>query len=498
MVEQPHSRNGTSAATPAGGSGADAPVDLSRVSAAIRRDARLVLAIVAVVTGVVLFVSILSPVRYRANARIADEPLAAGTVDAADTDRRLATSRELATTPAVLATAARQLRGETAENLAGKVSATVDPTTSILDIAATDANPKRAADAANAVARSFLAERERQERQVLSLAQERLTRELEDQRTRGASPATIDALRSRLGDIAATGVMVGSGLRLVQEATPPSASYAPKPLRSAFVALLAALLVAVLVAVARDRLRQRGPDPEALSRAAELPLIAALPATDRRGRRHDSGAVDGEVIEEAALQAAVRLALPPRGQRVVLVQGTGRDDGSARVAAALARSLSWAGHPTALVVVEAPGPTRAVVPSPGPDVPVVRGADVDEQLHALKQSDYRYVVVPTPRGVAGPQLRELAAHATGTILVARLGSTSIDDVAAARRLMHALGLHGIGLVVTCAAEDATAVTRTGFAAPLRPRSRTRAAHNGAREDVAPRASDEPVPSHDES
>ena len=85
---------------------------------------RLVAGIVVVATGVVLLVSLLSPVQYRASARIADEPLAAGTADSADTDRRLATSRELATTPGVLAAAAQQLRGETAEALAGKVSAT--------------------------------------------------------------------------------------------------------------------------------------------------------------------------------------------------------------------------------------------------------------------------------------------------------------------------------------------------------------------------------------
>jgi capsular polysaccharide biosynthesis protein len=493
MVEHPTSRNGTSAPTTAGGSAADAPVDLSRVTGAIRRDYRLVAAIVVIVTGVVVLVSVLSPVRYRADARIADEPLASGTADPSAVDRRLATSRELAATPPVLAAAARQVRGETAETLRDKVSATVDPATSILDIAATDSDPRHAADVANAVAQTFLAERERQERLVLSQAQERLTKELEDQRRRGAKRATIDALRSRLGDIAATGVMVGSGLRLVQEATAPSAPYAPRPLRSALVALLASLLVAVLVAVARDRLRRRGPDAQTLSRAVELPLIAALPATDvRRRRRRDPGVVDGEVIEEAALQAAVRAALPPRGQRVVLVHGTRPDDGPARVAAALARSLSWAGHATALVVVESPGRRPATVHSPGPDVPVVRCVHVDEQLQELKEADYRYMVVATPPGAPGAQLRELAAHTSATILVARLGATSVEDAVAARRLMRALGLDGLGLVVTCAIEDGPAITRAGFAAPLQPRPRARgSAHNGAH--AGEMRDDAPVP-----
>jgi hypothetical protein len=122
---------------------------------------------------------------------------------------------------------------------------------------------------------------------------------------------------------------------------------------------------------------------------------------------------------------------------------------------------------------------------------------VDERLQALRQADFRYVIVATPRGATGPQLRELAGHASGTILVARLGTTTIDEAVAARRLMRALGLHGLGLVVTCTIEDATGVTRTGFAAPLRPRSRNRAAHNGASTgDAVPAEAPAPLPHND--
>jgi capsular polysaccharide biosynthesis protein len=468
------------------------------VTRAIRRDLWLVAAIVIVVTGAVLAVSLASPVRYRANARIADEPLEAGSTDAADTDRRLATSRELATTPAVLSAAARELRSETVGTLERNVSATVDPATSILDIAAVDANARHAADVANAVAQAFLVERERQERQGLTQAQARLEAELADQRRRGASRATIEALRSRLADIAASEVMAGSGLRLVEDATPSSTPYSPRPVRSALVALLASLLIAALVAVARDRLRRRAPDAEALSRAAELPLIAALPTVaPRRGRRHGAGVVDGEVIEEAALQAAVRFALPARGQRVVLVQGTVPDDGAARVAATLARSLTWAGHRAALLVVEARGGQPVSVPDPGPDVPVVRCVEVDEQLHELQEADFRYVVVAIPRGAAGVQLRELAAHAGGALVVARLGTTTFEGVVAVRRLMRALAVPGIGLVVTCAAGDAPVITRTEFAAPLQARQRPRSASSPNGSHTADLAADEPARSGSE-
>jgi capsular polysaccharide biosynthesis protein len=487
MVEIPPARNGTSTGA---GPAPDAPVDVRRVVAAIRRDRRLILAIVLLVSGLVLVVSLLSPPRYRANARIADASLTTDAVDTATSDRRLATSRALVTTPEILGDAARRLPGESAGSLAGKVTATVDPAASILDIAVSDGDPRRAARIANAVATTFLAESERSQQLALTQAQERMSSELETQRRRGASAATIDALRARLADTAAARVIAGPGLRVVESASVPARSYAPRPLRSTALALLAALLVAVLIAVARDRLRRQGPDAQALSRELDVPLIAALPVGGPRHRRPGGAAIDGAVIEEAALQAAVRAALPPRAQRVVLVHGFGRHANAAAVAGALARSLSWSGHATVLVRVGAPGDwaPRAA------DVPVVACADLEEQLRELKESDYRYVIVQSPETGAGPQLRRIASDTGGVVLVARLGEATTDDAMAARRLVEALALHGLGLVITCSASETADIARSGFAAPPRPRPRSRSrggSPNGTHAAAGDEAAEQP-------
>ena len=89
----------------------------------------------------VLAVSLMSPDRYRATARIADDPAPGESVDIETADRRLATSAELVTSPAVLEEAARQLPGESLETLERSVSATVDPSVSILDVVATGEDP---------------------------------------------------------------------------------------------------------------------------------------------------------------------------------------------------------------------------------------------------------------------------------------------------------------------------------------------------------------------
>jgi capsular polysaccharide biosynthesis protein len=476
MIDRLSSMNGMPAATPE--SSGETPVDLKRVTGALRESRRLVAAIVVLVTGAVLVVSLLSPARYRTDARIADDPASGEAADIATADRQLATSRALVTAPTVLARAAERVPGETADSLAAKVSASVGADTSILDVAATDGNPERAAQIANAVANTFLAERATVEREVVARARERLQREIAGERRAKAPQATLDALNQRLSELAVSEVLAGSNLRLVQPAAVPEEPYAPRPVRSAVIAFFAALFVGVLIALARDRLRASPPDARTLAAAADLPLIAALPATAgkkrrRRFRRRRVWAVDHAMIEEAALQSCVRTALPPRAQRVVLVHGID-GDGSV-IAATLARSLSWAGHATALVRMWPADRT-----APAPDVPLLEWTDVEDDIGELRRSDVRYAIVESPPPSEGTQLRQLARHMTAVILVARLGSSSLTDAAATRRLVDALGLHPLGLVVTCSAAEAAAIERDGFEGPLRPPSRPRAASpNGA-------------------
>jgi capsular polysaccharide biosynthesis protein len=483
MIDQPTSRNGTAADAPPPALPPDPPVDLRRLTGAIRRSAVLIVAIVVVATAAVLALSLLSPVSYKATARVADDPVNAETADTEAADRRLATSQQLATTPTVLAAAARRLPGETEESLSGKVSASVDSAASILNISATDPGPEHAARVANAVATALITERARMDRAAVTQASDQLQKEIAQQRKEGANASTLTALEQQLATLTADEALAGTGVRIVGPATPPTSPYAPKPVRNAVLTFLAALIIAILIAVVRDRARRETPSAQELSQTVGLPLIAALPADDERrlSRRSRAEARDGAMIEEAALQAAIRMALPPRVLRVVLVHGIGHGDSGAQVAVALARSLSWAGHATVLVRLDEP-PGHA---PEGAEFDVVDCNDVDDQLEELRHADYRYVIVQSPSAAPGAKLRLLAAHTASAVLVARLGVTSVAEAGAARRLVDALGLHGLGLVVTFSDEDAPAVGRTAFAAPLRPPVRSRTTSpNGAPADIA--------------
>ena len=478
--------------TPHDGSPAgDPPIDLRRVSVAVRRSGRWVAAAVALVTLLVLAVSLLSPDRYRATARIASDPGPGQAVDPETADRGLATAAELVTAPAVLAEAALRLPGESAGTLAQSVSVTYDPAVSMLDIVATGEEPARSRYVANTVAETFVAERDRVEGRLAVRARERLAEEIERLRTLGAPAATLESMRERLSDLAVTAATAGSGLRIVQRAPTPAAPYAPRPFRSAVLAFLAALLVAVLAAIARDHLRPALPDAAALSRETGLPLLAALPATTAPGpwervrralgiERRRSRAFDQAVVEEAALQGAVRSALPARVQRVVLVYGIDESGGAAQAAAGLARSLAWGGHATVLVRFADPDGRRRAPAG----VTTLSCTDLGEQLDELKGTEYRYVVVEAPRVARGARLRPLAARAAAIVLVARLGVATSADVVAARRLVDALGLRGLGLVVMCSPSELPGIVRSALTATVRPARPRSASQNGAHAPVA--------------
>jgi capsular polysaccharide biosynthesis protein len=449
------------------------PIDVRSAAQALRRSAPLIAVVTAIVTAVTLMTSLVAPERYRATARIAEDPAAAATSDPATLDRRLATSRELVTSPTVLAAAAERLDGETAGSLAGKVSTELHPGSGLLDVVATGDDADAAARTANTVAEQFLAESERLRKEQLTQTTERIADELARLRDGGSDLAT-GALRERLGEISVDEVTRGSGLELAEPATPPSGPYAPRPLRSTLLALFVALFGGLLIALARDRLRPRPPDAPTLSELLELPLLAALPepAGGPLRLRSQRPADDHAVVETAVLQAAIRVALPPRTRRVVLVLGVGRAHGGARVAADLTRSLCWAGHGAVLV-------SRDPVAD---DVPAVRSVDgLDGDADHI-----RYAIVDGPPITHGTALQTLAPAVSAVIVVMRLGSASTTDAIAARRLLGALGLKGLGLVVTGSKSQVGGVPPEAFAFPTGPAPRPRSSsRNGAAADKRP-------------
>jgi capsular polysaccharide biosynthesis protein/Mrp family chromosome partitioning ATPase len=489
----------------------DPPIDLPRAARAVRHSRGLIALLVVAITAIVFVVSATSGPRYRAAAHLVDDATA-GTepADPAAVDRQLSTMRTFATSAAVLNRASSTLTGVPRQAL-DEVEASVDPATNILAISAVAGDPDAAARIANAVAAALMAEQVGAKQQAAARAQRALAATIA---RLGSSPAVapvVDALRARLSAAIADESTATADVHLAEPATPPSSRFAPRPLRSAVLAALAALLIGVLTALARDRLQPRVEDARALGRAVGLPLLAvlleppphaspvrralaaALGAIERdlrstgragtadriarvRERAHAHGLVRSVLAAEAeeALGRSVRRALPARSHRVVIVSGISARSGGGYVAGSVASALAQSGRPTLLVRADVrterapepfrtaewrrraasangsrPEPWAVASAQPGLDIGAVReSGDVDDLFARIRGCDYAYVIVHGPAATREIEFRLVARHVRAALLVGRVGRERSADAAHARGALDALGIHALGVVAT--------------------------------------------------
>jgi capsular polysaccharide biosynthesis protein/Mrp family chromosome partitioning ATPase len=492
-------------------------MDGARMAAALRSSALAVAVIVIAVTVLVLLVSVSAPARYRGVARIVQDPASVAAGAAADSDQRsLATSLAFLNTPAVRQAAANEVSGITAASLEHKVSGVVESGANVIDVTATDASPSRAAAIANAMARAFLERRAEVER--ISIGRARAA--LEDELIPGTPADQAAAIRSQLSELAIQSANAGSDLQLAEEAPPPTSPYAPRPLRNAVIAFFATLFVAVVAVLVLERLRPRARGALALGRLTDVPVLATLPSARRSSRRRRASSrlrtlgrrlpetlgqpleaagahLDGKATTGAeqerreadkamwSLVGAILLELRPARRHVLLVASPRQGQGSARVAAGLARALVKAGHTTLalstdsgstelareLAVSSEPGLAEAAdwVADPQLRLSVIHGRDgvaivpqngmpargagllgpgaVDGLFASLADTDYGYVIIETPGLLTSPEPRLLARHADAIVLACP-ESAPEADIMDARAVLTPLAIRILGMVVT--------------------------------------------------
>ncbi len=334
----------------------DESVDVRRYLDAIRRNGRLILAIVLLVSGVVLAVSLLLPSTYKASTQLVFDPTAAGLdSDAESTTRQLATTNALVTSPRVLQQAAQELEGEDEESLEGKVESQVDPDASqanIIEVTASDEDARQAADIANAVSDTFVTERVEIERDRIASARSRLQQEI-DRLEASPSPsatAEIAAIRERLSQLTVSEGSAGSDLQVAGRAEVPSSPTSPRPLRNVILALFGSLVLGVLIALARDQLSPRISDPRELGRLLGVRVLAGIPyvrGTKLQRRVRLLSGAEAEAYE--TLRTSFELMVPPDAHSVVLITGAVHGEGKTTVSSRLGKSLVRAGHRVLLV-----------------------------------------------------------------------------------------------------------------------------------------------------
>ncbi len=486
----------------------DQPIEIRRSLEALRRARGVIALVVIATTAAVVGASLYLPKTYRASATIvfltSTSPFAS--TDVNTVERTLQTFQRLLATRQVLGAAAEQVPGETADTLANKISASVDPNASIITISALASKPRAAAAIANAVADAFLSKQTEREKGQLVAARAALADQLRSAKARGASSQELDAINQHLADLTVELAGAGSDLEIAQRAEAPGAAYTPRPVRNGVLAFFAALFLGIIAALARDRLVPRVGSPREVSRLLGLPLLAGVPFVRRRfGRRPKIlRAVANEAYQ--TLQASVRFHLPANRQQVILVTSSVEGEGKTSVAAGLARSLARVGQKTLLISGDLRFPTLhelfktplapglsdiLVAASSNGSRPSELAAAIDESAQTVfggvgdnlqvipsgtrvpdptkllfsdaltaffatvQKMDYQYVIVDGPPLLGIADSHALAQRVDSVIVVSRTDRATLEDLTELRDIIERLEVHMLGVVVVGARRTLT-------------------------------------------
>ena len=486
-------------------------VDVRRYLSAIARSKRLILLILFVVTGTVVAVSLLLPDQYRATTSIVieEDGSALGSTDSESMRRRLNTTRELLTSRSVLERAAARLPGESADSLAASVTAEVNPEADIVDVRATDEDPRQAARIANTVTRTFITERARIESKRIADARQELQDELDRLAVLPGTQAQTAALRERISQLSVLELSAGTDMQLVAPAEPPSSPSSPRPFRNGVLAAFGALFLGILLALGRDQLSPRVQSPRELGRLLDLRVLAGVPyvrGARRRARRLMTGA---EIEAYQTLRAALELSVPPERGATILMTGAVHGEGKTTVTWRLGNGLARAGHRTLLISADLRVPRLHVLAQTGSRIglgdllltmdlegdvletdlvmqaihevlpagsgmrgegclhviasgaeykdpgSLVSGPTIAMFLNQIKTLDYDYVLVDAPPllGIADSQV--MARNVDHIMLVNRLDRLTLDNVAALREVLDGLDKPILGVVVIGARGEAS-------------------------------------------
>jgi capsular exopolysaccharide synthesis family protein len=472
----------------------DQPIETGRYADALRRSKVLIAAIVLSLTATVFLVSLALPKSYRATSKIvveeAADPLQTG--DEASMERRLATLTTLLETRETLRRALPRVPGATVETLGDKVSSSVDPTANIINVVAVDDSAASAARIANAVAVTFLAEQRTAERRRLNRARAALEAALAELEGKAGVQIATEraAIRERLTDLNVSAATSRSELALAEAAQPPSAPYAPRPLRNSLFAFFAAAFIAALVVLMRAQLKPHLRNTREVSRLLELPVLAEVPYV-RRGlgyRPQTVSALEYEAYQ--TLQAALRKQLPPTNQRIVLVTSALHGEGKTEVTAALGLVLSQAGYRTWLVsadmrrpklhelfdVEQTPGLAEVLAGrrngdsehifelsaarsgggllhvlasgrSPSDAAQLLASDALDSFFDEVKQSDYDYVLLDGPPLLGLVDSQVLAQRVDGVLIVCRPDELTPQTALDMRELLDRLEVDALGVAI---------------------------------------------------
>jgi succinoglycan biosynthesis transport protein ExoP len=394
-----------------------------------------------------------------------------------------------ATSDPVLARAAEDLNGTTADDLRRRVDATASSDGDAVVVTATADTADRAVEICNAVVRAYqdetlsdVAKATQAALNAITQTREQLKKSLPTQVKPGqgaaqaettAAAQTLSELAVKASDIRVEATIFGSGVSFVDPATVATATQGQLPIREGALGLVFGALLAATVAWLRADRDRRVREPEGAADLLQAPPLGEVPevARDEQAALNDLTAMPSVAYQFVAssLQAAISagLVLVTSAQR-----GEGRTTAAAHVAIAAARDG------VRVLLIDADGSSRrlsalfgleqerrgltaltdretsldectySVTLAEDQTFWVVPAGEFDQSTPSLfrssamakavleMRSKYDLVVVDAAPLTISAEAAALARHADGVLVVVRRGAT----VRALRRLAQQLSL----------------------------------------------------------
>ncbi|MFI9649193.1 polysaccharide biosynthesis tyrosine autokinase [Streptomyces sp. NPDC052040] len=371
----------------------------------------------------------------------------------------------IVTTRQVTASVVKKLRLHTTpEQLASRLTASAPLNTVLIDITVRDTAPQRAARIANAVADRFGEVVER----------------LETPRRAAVSPRSGRHARAEAPDSPVS-------LSVTQEAVPPTAPVAPRPLLNLAAGVLAGLLLGAGLVAVRENLDTTLKSGEALGEFTGLPGLGSIPY-DKNAVRQPLLSADVHSKRAEAfrkLRTNLQFAQVDDRPRIIAVTSSVPGEGKTNTAVNLACSLAEAGVSTCLVdgdlrrpcvaghfglvkdaglttvligqariedvMQEAEGRLAVLTSGAVPPNPteLLASARMEEVLRELADL-YEVVIVDTAPLLPVADTVGLASLTQGALLVVRAGRTSRHQLRTAAESLERVGVRVLGTVFNMA------------------------------------------------
>lgn len=394
----------------------------------LRRRCQIVGATVVAVASLAFGYSLSQPARYAASADVllSRQNLAASLnniqdpgANTSDYNRVAQTQANIATSPAVRRATLKAvgLPESGVDHLLKRSTVKAKPNADILTFEAEDSSPTMARELAAAYAQSYIMYRRSLDSAGVEKALGRVRQRIKDLRSQPqANKGLLASLTQNEDRLSTLEAFQSSNAFLVR--SPQSASkISPKPLRALLIGLLFGGLLGVGLAMLRDRFDTRVQDPDEVSQALNLALLARIPELPRRSREAHELVMLSEPHGPSAevfrtLRTNIDFATIDGSTKVIMVTSSVQTEGKSTTAANLALAFARAGRRVVLVDLDLRRPYLAkffnLVGRPGvTDVALGRVPLADALTHIDLDSG-RVTQAPTRTSALG----RAAEHAT--------------------------------------------------------------------------------------